>query len=330
MSQPKIDFSLRVQPQEDGWRLDRWFREHYAQWGRGHLQKLLRKGQIRVEGKRAQAATRLQAGHNIKLPQHLVDGSMNSLPARQQTNLSPDDQAWLQSQILFEDETIIVFNKPFGLAVQGGSKTSKSLDNMLKAFYKESDIMPRLVHRLDRDTSGLLLFAQSAAQAQKLADQFRKRSVQKIYYAIVAGHPPEKQGIMDAPLAKNLVGGQEIVQYDPQGQSAVTDYQVMAKTKNYSLLQLKPLTGRTHQLRVHCLLLGTPILGDHKYARLAEEPQKSQACGFKELFLHAKHLSFNHPTTDEIMEFDAPWPDYFENFMKENKFSKGAGIVRRG
>jgi 23S rRNA pseudouridine955/2504/2580 synthase len=271
-------------------RLDRWFRRHFPALTHGRLQKLLRTGQVRIDGRRAQAHARLAAGQTIRVPPLATALA----PSRAQPAVDPNDAALLRSLILAEDQTLIVLNKPEGLAVQGGTGTRRHIDGMLAALATGGE-RPRLVHRLDRDTSGILVVAKTAAAAASLTRAFRQHKVQKLYWALVVGRPALAAGIIDQPLAKQGGAGRERVEPDEAGRSARTAYRTVARAgKIASWLAMQPLTGRTHQLRAHCAVLGTPILGDRKYGDhdLPGAPEG--------LMLHAREIRLPHPDGDEL------------------------------
>jgi 23S rRNA pseudouridine955/2504/2580 synthase len=278
---------------EDGSvRLDRWFKRHYPALGHGRLEKLLRTGRIRVDGKRAHSSDRLAPGQVVRIPPL---EEMTAPAPQMLRQISPDDETMLRDAVLHRDDAVIVLNKPPGLAVQGGSGTERHLDGLLDALRFGSDVRPRLVHRLDKDTSGVLVIARTAAAAAFLTRAFREKTTRKIYWAIVVGLPTLRQGRIDLALAK-LPGRQgERVRADAEeGKRAITYYQVVESVgSEASWLALLPVTGRTHQLRAHCAALGTPILGDAKYgsaaAHLAGVP------GMKQVHLHARSLSIPHP-----------------------------------
>ena len=288
-----------VSADEADLRLDRWLRRHYPSLGHGRLQKLLRTGQVRVDGHRAQGQLRLEPGQTVRVPP--LPASPEDMVARPPR---PQDAARLRPLVLFEDDALLVLNKPPGLAVQGGTGTTRHIDAML-ADLVGGEERPRLVHRLDRDTSGLLVVAKTAPAATRLTQAFRRHEVDKLYWALVAGRPAEAAGLIDQPLAKQAAARGERMAPDEAGRRARTLYRVVARAgKVASWLALKPLTGRTHQLRVHCLGLGTPILGDGKYggaaARLPGAP--------KGLMLHARELRLPHPHGGTLA-LTAPLPD---------------------
>ena len=282
-------------------RLDRWFRRHFPEIGHGRLQKLLRTGQVRIDGRRAQANARLSPGQTVRVPP-LPAGQAPVEQARAVPDrVDPADARWLRSRVLFEDHALMVLDKPAGLAVQGGTGTRRHVDGMLQALAADGE-RPRLVHRLDRDTSGLLVIARTAAAAAKLTAAFRRHQVDKLYWALVVGRPPAAQGRIDRPLAKQPGRGGERVAASAGGAVAQTDYRVVARAgKVAAWLALKPLTGRTHQLRAHCALLEVPIIGDGKYGGAAAHPPGVP----KGLMLHAREIRLPHPDGG-VLELSAP------------------------
>ena len=242
---------------DDGLRLDRWFKQHYPALTHGQLQKMLRKGQVRVDGGRVDAARRLAPGETVRVPPMPDAAPPRAAPSRADPNE-------VRALVLWEDEHTIALNKPFGLPVQGGSKVTRHLDGMLDGLARKGE-RPRLVHRLDKDTGGLLLLGKTRASAKALGDAFQRHEIDKTYWALTAGVPHPLQGRIDAPVGKTGEPGEERVTQGG-GKRALTDYQVVesAGTKA-AFVALRPLTGRTHQLRVHMQALGTPIIGDGKY-----------------------------------------------------------------
>ena len=276
-------------------RLDRWFKRHFPALGHGRLQKLLRTGQVRVDGKRAQANARLVEGQTIRVPPLADSEESKSTPSASRPASRPEDADELRAMILHEDDALIALNKPAGLAVQGGSKTRRHVDGMLMSLSPKGERY-RLVHRLDRDTSGLLVIAKMASSAAKLSKAFQRHEVQKLYWALVAGLPPLQEGVIDKALAKAPSGGGrdlELVQTGVDGaQKAVTRYRTIARAGKISAwLALQPLSGRTHQLRVHCALMDCPILGDPKYGGPKARPDGAP----RTLMLHARELDLPHP-----------------------------------
>lgn len=284
-------------------RLDRWFKRHYPALSHIQLQKLLRKGQIRVDGKRAKTSTRLTPGQAIRVP------PMNRQPApvKRPPSYSQADVAELREQVLHQDDDIIVLNKPPGLAVQGGSGITKSVDGMLDGLRDGAKTRPKLVHRLDKDTSGILLLGRTPRAAAKLTEAFRSKTARKVYWAVVVGAPHPESGRMDLSLSK-LPGqkGERMVADPDNGKRAITDYRTIERAgRRAAWLSLEPLTGRTHQLRVHMEALGTPILGDGKYGG---QESFLQGPGLsRKMHLHARAIRIPHPGGGEF-EIIAPMP----------------------
>ena len=292
--------TLFVDAGEEGVRLDRWFKRRWPHLNHIQLQKLTRSGQIRVDGARAKPDTRLTAGAQIRVPP-----LPEAPPAREKGELDPREVAFARSLVIYEDEEVLALNKPSGLAVQGGTKTTRHVDGLLSAWGEGLD-RPRLVHRLDRDTSGVLVLGKSPQAAAKLAGAFAKRRAQKIYWAIVAGFPKPGEGTIELPLVKKGVGDRELVvpadRDDPRAESAESEYVTLARAgPRAAWMALWPHTGRTHQLRAHMLALGHPILGDPKYHT---EASRSLSEGLK-LQLHARRLTLPHPTRGTLM-LEAP------------------------
>lgn len=290
---------LSVTADEAGMRLDRWVRRHFPEVTQGHVQKLLRTGQLRLAGKRAEAAARLESGQLIRVPPVLL--AEKAASQKGEPVLPAAKKKRLQSWILFEDADVIVLNKPAGLAVQGGTGLKESLDDLLMALSLDGVRRPKLVHRLDRETSGVLLVARNAFAAARLTEAFRERTTQKIYWAVTLGKPKRAKGEMDAPLIKEGEVMRIATPADQGAKEAATLYQTLASNAmGLSFIALAPLTGRTHQLRVHLANLGCPIYGDRLYGG-AEIPsdkpelQEKQKQLGKGLHLHARRLIVPHP-----------------------------------
>jgi 23S rRNA pseudouridine955/2504/2580 synthase len=290
-------------------RLDRWFRRHFPGVTQGAIQKLCRTGQVRVDGHRAEAATRLAAGQSIRIPP-----IPEAPPPRPSPAVDPNAARDLQRLVLYRDDQIIALNKPHGMPVQGGPGITHHLDAQLDALRFGAPDRPRLVHRLDRDTSGVLLLARTPGTAAKLAAAFRTRAVEKTYWAVTARTPVPHEGRIDLPLRR--IGGArgertEVAEpNDPDAARAITDYRTLDHAgQKLAWLELHPLTGRTHQLRVHCVAIGAPILGDVKYAR----PDQNNAFAAtieglsSELHLHARAVRLPHPAGGTLLvEADLP------------------------
>jgi 23S rRNA pseudouridine955/2504/2580 synthase len=297
---------IQVSTDDADIRLDRWFRRHFPGVQHGRLEKLLRTGQVRVDGKRAKASHRLAQGETIRIPPGIEQGPPENAarpPVREA------DARFVQSLVIHRDRDVIAINKPPGLAVQGGTGTTRHLDGMLDALRFDAEERPRLVHRLDRDTSGVMLLARSARAAAQLSEAFRHKSARKIYWALVAGVPRLAQGKIDLALAKEGGPAGERVAADDDGKRAITLYSVLDRIGDKAAwLALLPLTGRTHQLRVHCAeAIGTPIVGDHKYGGdRADLP--GQDIG-RHMHLHARTLVLPHPAGGTLT-VTAPLPEH--------------------
>jgi 23S rRNA pseudouridine955/2504/2580 synthase len=305
--------TIEVKGSEAGVRLDRWFRLHYPEVGYAYLQKLLRTGQVRVDSRRVEANARLEAGAQIRVPKIVQAGKTTAPSVAPPLGLSKADRDRIERMILYEDEHILVLNKPFGLAVQGGTATKRHIDGMLAGMSDRFGDRPRLVHRLDRDTTGVLLVAKHRDAAAKLGRIFQTRSAAKTYWALVKGVPKPHQGKVEAPLVKAagpdgdrvrkaLPGEQEAAMH------ATTHYSVIDRVASKAAwVSLKPVTGRQHQLRAHMALIGHPIVGDNKYGGDKSLPAE-QIEG--KLHLHARRLVLPHPFTGGKIDVTAPLPEH--------------------
>ncbi len=306
---------VRVETDEAGLRLDRWFKIHYPGLGFGHLQKLLRSGQVRIDGGRAKTDTRLEAGQMVRVPPMGVDSAkMRVAPLTANTIRDRHDGDVLSQMLIYEDEKVFVFNKPAGLAVQGGSGVSRHVDKMLEAWRSKKGEKPRLVHRLDRDTSGILVVARTRGAAVALTKAFRERDTKKHYWALVKGVPAPHDGRISTYLVKEMTPDGDRMRVARHGEEgadhALTHYRVVDKVaQNFAWLEMEPYTGRTHQLRVHALHLGHPILGDPKYFEHDtnwEFPGGVQ----NKLHLHARRIVIPHPSGRGVIDQVAPLPPH--------------------
>jgi len=290
----------KVEEDEAGIRLDRWFKRHFANLTHGQLQKMLRTGQIRVAGKRAETSTRLEAGQEIRVPPQAVEPRQAEIAKKSAREIND-----IKKLILFEDDDVLVLNKLAGLAVQGGTGLRDSIDSMLAALTHEKHGKPKLVHRLDRDTSGVLLVAKTTFAATRLADSFRHRDTQKIYWGVTLGVPKPEKGRIDVPLVKRgesmIVAGKN----DEDAKHAITVYQNMERAEfRVAFVAMWPITGRTHQLRVHMEHIGTPLLGDPVYGKALPDTMPQDEIG-KGLHLHARRLIIPHPRKG-VIDASAP------------------------
>jgi 23S rRNA pseudouridine955/2504/2580 synthase len=289
--------TAEVEKDEAGLRLDRWFKRHYPALTHGHLEKLLRTGQVRIDGKRAKSGDRLEAGQAIRLPPQI-----NSItpPPLSKTPKPPSgsDQSFIKSLVIHEDASTFVLNKPSGIPSQGGSGVARHIDGMLDGLQGNKRQRPRLVHRLDRDTSGVIVVARTLPAAAALSESLRRRDAQKIYWALTKGVPIPHRGIIKLALSKQGEEGRHermrpAEEGDENAKSATTYYTVMGSVAyQFAWVALKPVTGRTHQLRAHLAHIGTPIVGDIKYGGL---PAKGLGVLEDRLHLHARSIDIAHP-----------------------------------
>jgi 23S rRNA pseudouridine955/2504/2580 synthase len=305
--------TIEVSDRETGMRLDRWFRVHFPEITHGYLQKLLRSGQVRVDARRVEANFRLEAGAKVRVPKAARTPREGS-PAAKAAALPKSSQAdrdLIESMILFEDDDVLVLNKPFGIAVQGGTGTKRHLDGILASMADRFGDRPRLVHRLDRDTTGVLLVAKHRQAAAKLGRIFQTRSAAKTYWALVRGVPKPQQGKIEAALVKaSGPEGDKVRKARPGEQKeamhATTHYSVVDRAAHkVSWVSLKPVTGRQHQLRAHMEMIGHPIVGDTKYNGGMEPPEDNIE---PKLHLHARRLVIPHPAGRAKIDVSAPLP----------------------
>lgn len=321
---------VAVDAADVGRRLDRWFRRRYPDVSHGRLEKWLRLGHVRIDGRRAKAGDRLAAGSTVRVPPHHGAGASppSAPPRAAPAVLHPDEAEALRERVLHVDRDVIVLDKPAGLAVQGGSKVSRHLDAMLDALAFDGE-PPRLVHRLDRDTSGVLVLARTAAAARSLTAAFRGKAVRKLYWAVVVGVPSPAAGRISLPLAKaGGAGGEKMVVDEAHGRAAITDYRVVDHAgRRAAWLALEPLTGRTHQLRAHLAALGTPIQGDGKYGGAAAFLSGTDIV--RQLHLHARTVVLPHPEAGSL-SVSAPLPAHLRatfRFLGFDEADPAAGLT---
>lgn len=304
----------QVDNDEAGMRLDRWFKVHYPGLGFGPLQKLLRSGQVRVDGGRAKSDTRLQPGQTVRIPPMDIDakGVKAGPIAGRDLKHSPDGEL-LARMLLHEDDKVFVLNKPAGIAVQGGSGVTRHIDKMLEAWTSQKGEKPRLVHRLDRDTSGVLVIARTRGAAQKLTAAFRERDTKKTYWSVVKGVPKKREDKISTWLVKEQTPDGDRMRIARHGEDgadhAVSFYRVVEQAgQNFAWLEMEPYTGRTHQLRVHAAHIGHPILGDPKYFD-ADTNWNFPGGVQNRLHLHARHIDIPHPSGGRL-RVTAPLPPH--------------------
>jgi 23S rRNA pseudouridine955/2504/2580 synthase len=311
-----------VDKDEAGMRLDRWFKRHYPGLGFSHLQKLLRSGQVRLNGGRAEASTRLAAGQEVRVPPLEAGDARAASPAVVRRS---GDREVLEAAILHEDPHLIVLNKPAGLAVQGGSGVTRHVDAMLDAFVDRHGRRPKLVHRLDRDTAGVLVVARTRTAAAFLGHAFKARETRKIYWAIVAGVPRPPRGRISTYLAREEERERMRVARhgEPGADHAETRYALADQAgRKVSWLAMRPITGRTHQLRAHASHIGHPIIGDPKYFDVEnwELPGGIQ----NRLHLLARRIVLPHPDGG-ILDVSAPLPPHMQQSFAVLGFDERSG-----
>ena len=313
---------LSVEPDEAGMRLDRFLLARFPGLAQTHIQRIVRKGEVRVSGHRAKPSDRLEAGWGIRVPPLKLDQKPEREPTADEA-----DAAFLRSLALFEDDDMLVINKPYGLAVQGGSGMTRHVDGLLESLRTRDGQKPRLVHRLDKDTAGCLVIAKSRFAASALAKSFRSRATRKIYWAVVAGVPRVRQGRVSTYLAREETDENEtrmgVAQHGDEGAShALTYYAVIDQAgQKLTWMSLKPVTGRTHQLRAHAAHIGHPIVGDPKYFNVEnwELPGGLQ----NRLHLLARRIVVPHPRTGKPVDVSAPLPPHMQQTFNLLGFDVG-------
>ncbi|MEM0906692.1 MAG: RluA family pseudouridine synthase [Pseudomonadota bacterium] len=299
---------MDVDDDDGGMRLDRWLRARFPAVPLGALSRAVRKGEVRVNGSRAKMDTRLEPGQTVRLPP-IKAGDAPATPVAEGAGGA------LDAMVLHKDASVAVLNKPFGLAVQGGSGVSRHVDAMLSAWTDKKGRKPRLVHRLDRDTTGVLVVALTRSAAAKLSEAFRGRDAKKTYLAVVRGHPTPPEGRVSNFMRRDPLDGEKM-RVTPtktkDAQRAISDYEMLDQSGQLSLLSLHPITGRTHQLRVHCAHLGVPIIGDPKYFNVENWalPGGLQ----NRLHLHARRIMMPHPDGGTL-DVTAPLPHHMSQTL---------------
>lgn len=303
-------YSLPVTKEDGEVRLDRWLRRRFPHLGQGQVEKLIRTGQVRVDGARAKASDRVSEGQSIRIP------PFPTTEKRDETSpLAAKDQDYVRSLVIYRDDDLIAINKPHGLAVQGGTKTVRHLDALLEGLRFDAEEKPKLVHRLDRDTSGVMVLARHPAAAAALSAAFKSRDTEKVYWAVVLGAPNPPLGEIRGWMKKapgQRDSDREMMRRAAHREEgavfAITDYTTLADAgRKAAWMALKPLTGRTHQLRFHMAEIGNSIVGDPKYK--CDRPTPGGLA--HALHLHARALRLPHPS-GKTFSIAAPLPSHMK------------------
>jgi 23S rRNA pseudouridine955/2504/2580 synthase len=303
---------------DDGIRLDRWFKRHLPDASFNIVSRWARTGQLRVDGARATPGDRIQAGQVIRVPPAEPAQAATAKPKKARPQLTPEQMEFAESMVIHRDSQALVINKPPGLATQGGTKTHDHVDQLLDGLYYDLDTRPKLVHRLDKDTSGALVLARTARAATYFSKSFSGRTARKTYWAIIMGVPSIEDGFIDLPLGKQPGTGGEKMQVDEEeGQAARTRYRVIDYAGNRAAwVELQPHTGRTHQLRVHMAAIGHPIVGDGKYG-LADAFLSGSIS--RKMHLHARRIRIDHPDGGKL-DVTADLPTHFAETLAQLGF----------
>lgn len=311
-----------VAPDDDDIRLDRWFKRHLPDTSFTTVAKWARTGQLRVDGARAAPGDRIAAGQTLRFPPP-EPVPVAGKPKRERPPLTDDEIAFARELVIHQDAQAFVLNKPPGLATQGGTKTLQHVDGLLDALQFDNEGRPKLVHRLDKDTSGALLVARTSRAAAFFAKAFSGRTAKKVYWALVVGVPSIEDGMIELPIAKQPgTGGEKMHVDEAEGQPARSRYRVIERAGNRAAwVELQPFTGRTHQLRVHMAAIGHPIVGDGKYGG----PEAFLTGGIsRKMHLHSRRISVDHPDGGKI-DVEAELPTHFAESLSGLGFDQMAG-----
>ncbi len=310
-----------IAPDDDGIRVDRWFKRHLPDTSYTAVAKWARTGQLRVDGARAAPGDRLEAGQTLRVPP-AEPARAPAKPQRERPPLSDDQIAFARELVIHQDSQALVINKPPGLATQGGTKTTEHVDGLLDALQFDAASRPKLVHRLDKDTSGALLLARTTRAAASFAKAFSSRTARKVYWALVVGVPSIDDGMIELPLAKQPgTGGEKMHVDEAEGSPARTRYRVIERAGNRAAwVELQPFTGRTHQLRVHMSAIGHPIVGDGKYGGQAAFLTGGIS---RKMHLHARRIRVDHPDGGRV-DVSAELPGHFAESLASLGFEQAA------
>jgi 23S rRNA pseudouridine955/2504/2580 synthase len=310
--------TFTVDEDDDGIRLDRWFKRHMADVSFNIVSRWARTGQLRINGKKATPGDRIEAGQTISVPPKDAEPDRTKRPERKRVPLTPEEEELVRSMVIHREPDAFVLNKPPGLATQGGTKTTQHLDRLLDGLADDEKGRPKLVHRLDKDTSGVLLVARSAGAASRFSKEFSGRTAKKVYWALVVGVPSPEEGVIDAPLAKQPGTGGEKMHIDEEnGLPAKTRFRTIDRAGNSAVwVELQPLTGRTHQLRAHMAAIGHPIVGDAKYGGADAFLTGGIS---RKLHLHARRLKIGK------LDVTAELPPHFAESLQMLGFEPMAG-----
>ena len=315
--------TFTVTDDDDGIRLDRWFKRHLPEISFNIVSRWARTGQLRLDGKRAAPGDRIEAGQQIRVPPPEATPAQEARPQRKVSPLTPEEAELLREMVIYSDPHAFVLAKPPGLATQGGTKTHHHLDRLLDGLADDAGARPKLVHRLDKDTSGALLVARSARAAGHFAKAFSGRTARKVYWALVVGVPSPDEGMIDLPLAKQPgTGGEKMHVSEEAGLPAKTRWRLIDRAGNRAAwIELQPLTGRTHQLRAHMAAIGHPIVGDAKYGG----PEAFLTGGIsRKLHLHARRIRIDAPDKG-VVDVTAELPPHFAASLATLGFEPMAG-----
>ena len=294
----KVEIHVVVE-NDEGIRLDRWFKNHVPDLKHSQLQKLIRKGNVKLNGKKTKTNVRIEIGDEIRIPPYTEPKPEDKSKPKPPVILSQEQINFIKSMVIYEDDDVFVINKPQDMPVQGGSKVTECIDDLLSGLVKKGEEKPKLVHRLDKDTSGAMIIARNSRSARFLNQAFKSKDVRKYYWAITVGLPELSEGFVDAPLAKTQMydGERMTVMREADGKYAKTFYAVMEKLgKSAAFVAFWPVTGRTHQIRVHANLMDCPILGDFKYGRENARLDGMEDSINDKMHLHARRLVIPHPS----------------------------------